>query len=429
MNDWPIRLWVTVLSPPHRTRLRRVERRGKSARSDLDVMHADIVQLRQHVTDINGRLEGLDDVTADLQLEVTTVTTEQRRLREEAARLRHSGTTADARLQQLERNVSRLAARGQSADSQLRLAHSSLREIRERQRHVVSRLQGLDVGLQRLDRRVAPGDPASVHPPHVLRDSPYDADGDLSPPVARDDVRRQPDRKQRAGDRQSVEISGDDEGDARLEAGSGDEDEFFITEGRDVHLGSGEGEVGVHGGVERGGWSVTPTPLTTNVVPTLTQAHVTTPTSPSATSTSPSATSTSAPCPSAREVRQLRQRVSDLESRLDAALPAEDVLSVLLNETERLEAAVSRRDEALGEVQVRVSELGGSVSRLAEQLASLGLAHFMERLQASLLNFTANVLTLDQWQLASQQVRCVWCVCVWGGGGVRACVRACVCAR
>ena len=347
------------------------------------------------------------------------MTTEQRRLREEAARLRHSGTTADARLQQLERNVSRLAARGQSADSQLRLAHSSLREIRERQRHVVSRLQGLDVGLQRLDRRVAPGDPASVHPPHVLRDSPYVADGDLSPRVARDDVRRQPDRKQRAGDRQSVEISGDDEGDARLDAGSGDEDEFFITEGRDVHLGSGEGEVGVHGGVERGGWSVTPTPLTTNVVPTLTQAHVTTPTSPSA---------TSAPCPSAREVSQLRQRVSDLESRLDAALPAEAVLSVLLNETERLEAAVSRRDEALGEVQVRVSELGGSVSRLAEQLASLGLAHFMERLQASLLNFTANVLTLDQWQLASQQVRCVWCVCVWGGGGgcVRPCARACL---
>ena len=378
-------------------------------------MHADIVQLRQHVTDINGRLEGLDDVTADLQLEVTTVTTEQRRLREEAARLRHSGTTADARLQQLERNVSRLAARGQSADSRLRLAHSSLREIRESQRHVVNRLQGLDVGLQRLDRRVAPGDPAPTHPPHVLRDSPYDADGDLSPRVTRDDVRRQPDRKERAGDRQSVEISGDGEGDARLDAGSGDEDEFFITEGRDVHLGSGEGEVGVHGGVERGGWSVTPTPLTTNVVPTLTQAHVTTPTSPS----------TSAPCPSAREVGQLRQRVSDLESRLDAALPAEDVLSVLLNETERLEAAVSRRDEALGEVQVRVSELGGSVSRLAEQLASLGLAHFMERLQASLLNFTANVLTLDQWQLASQQVRCV-CVCVGGGG---ACVRACSCAR
>ena len=369
-------------------------------------MHADIVQLRQHVTDINGRLQGLDDVTADLQLEVTTVTTEQRRLREETARLRHSGTTADARLQQLESNVSRLESRGQSADSQLRLARSSLREIRERQRHVVGR-------LQRLDRRVAPSDPASAHPPHVLHDSPYDADGDLSPtdlspPDARDDVRRQPDRKQRAGDGQSVEISGDGEGDARLDAGSGDEDEFFITEGRDVDVGSGEGEVGVHGGMERGGWSVTPTPLTTNVVPTLTQAHVTTP-------TSPSATSTSAPCPSAQELSQLRQRVRDLESRLDAALPAEDVLSVLLNETERLEAAVSRRDEALGEMRVRVSELGGSVSRLAEQLASLGLADFMERLQASLLNFTANVLTLDQWQLASQQV----------GGGTRMCQWEC----
>lgn len=416
---------ITVSFPTHSTRLRRVERRGKSARHDIDVMHADIVQLRQHVTEINTRIDGLDDLSSDLQLEVTKMTTDQRRLQEEAVKLRRSRERADGRLDDLEQNVTQLASRGDTADSQLRLAESSLREIHGSHRDVVRRLQRLDVSLHRLDRQSVPRDSAPSHRRRILKDSPSDTHSEVQPRDIHDDVNRQRlqrDRNQRAADgaqkaagdqdflgtsEDEVDISGDGDGDASLDVGSGDEGEFFIVDERYIHAGSGEAEVGVHGDADSGGtetdwWSVAPTPLTTNIVPTLTQAYVTAPTAPST------------PCPSADEFNQLRQRLTDLETRLNTSLPAQDVLNEVLNETERLEAAASRRDEALGHVQGQVAELGGSVSRLTGQLASLRLAEFMERLQASLLNFTANVLTLDQWQLASQQVP----VGMGGEGGV-----------
>jgi hypothetical protein len=60
--------------------------------------------------------------------------------------------------------------------------------------------------------------------------------------------------------------------------------------------------------------------------------------------------------------------------------------------------------QKLEDVQSRLADLDDTVSRQADQLTSIRLSDFMDQLHASLVNFTNNVLTLDQWHEASAQV-------------------------
>ncbi|XP_070175817.1 protein scabrous-like [Littorina saxatilis] len=414
-------------------------------------MHADIVQLRQHVTEINVRLDGLDDLTSDLQLEVTKVTTDQQSMRGEMGRVRQSMRGEEQRLVRLEVNMTAVGSTGDLLTEQLRAVESSLGQLRKTQGTVLGKLEKVGERVHRLDTQVnkhhSSPSPSKQRVSRELR-SPQDVHGDVISQAFKDQPRGaysqtqryqpQPNDTQRDGttrtsdgESQFLEYSGDEleisgdgdviidveagKGDVRLtDVGSGDGGEFFMMEEKYVDPGSGEGEIGttrdttrVVNTLDTYGWNstptVTPTPLTTDTVPTLTQAYVTTPTSPTT------------PHPLHAQFTLLQQRVDDLETRLNvsvgaiqdrlnSSLSADDVVQLVANETERLDAAVSKRDESLERVQGNVADLGTTVSRLAGQMASLRLSEFMERLQSSLVNFTHNVLTLEQWQLASEQL-------------------------
>nr|KAG5699834.1 hypothetical protein BaRGS_034608 [Batillaria attramentaria] len=103
-------------------------------------------------------------------------------------------------------------------------------------------------------------------------------------------------------------------------------------------------------------------------------------------------------------VKTVQERIDNIEARLNASVPVEDVLTRMANETSRLDSELSKRDETVAQLQEDYDQLGAVVSRLTDQMASMRLREFMERLQRSLVNFTSNVLTLDQWQAASQQM-------------------------
>ncbi|XP_060065722.1 angiopoietin-2-like [Ylistrum balloti] len=72
--------------------------------------------------------------------------------------------------------------------------------------------------------------------------------------------------------------------------------------------------------------------------------------------------------------------------------------------TEDFILEIQDRDEEISDLQKMVNELKASLSSVQTRLTSIQLGDFMGKLQESLLNFTQNVITLDQWKMASTDI-------------------------
>ncbi|XP_076454962.1 uncharacterized protein LOC143289753 [Babylonia areolata] len=465
---------VTDMNAKHArdwSRLRRVERRGKSSRHDIDVMHADIIQLRQHVIEINSRLDRLDDLTSDLKLEVTKVNLNQENLKEEAEKARQSRHKVKDSVERVRNNVTEIESWTSSAQARLERLQGWTQELQKGQHELLAALSilqastrstspsphpprsqsprrssfgsvepnsadslslkeevGTEEEQQQQQRRLSASSPEQLKELKTFQNRPQ---GDQSPSKGDQDAARHQESTRgqdsvrhrdsirdqgpmttpslHEDDHSDVNTSGD--GEMEQDGGSGDDEEeggeFFILEEEVTeHAEREEGEKRAGGG--RGGGTttttdniqtkaaaVTPLPLTTNTAPTLTHPSLTLPTSPIPL------------CPSLAEFFLLQRRVEDLDRRLKNeknSMPAEDVLNLLKNRTERLEAALTERDGRLERVQSEMGDLGVSLSRLAGQVASFRLGELMDRVQTSWVNFSAGVVTLDQWELVNRQM-------------------------
>ncbi|KAL8575678.1 hypothetical protein ACOMHN_055867 [Nucella lapillus] len=399
MNDKHTRDW---------SRLRRAERRSQSARHDIDVMHADIIQLRQHVIEINSRLNRLDDLTSDLQLEVTKVTHDQGSLREEVGRVKAAQGVAGDALRGLRKNVSLTDAWRIQAQHRVEQLQTWTQEMQKSQHHVLSSLQHLQTRVtpapspprttgrtvQTSSLQHDPGMGSGKHP-----DSRQPLSGALPDMAAPEGVRGEGGRFHNRPQRdQSADVRGGEEGlttvmsveggqndvnmsgDRELEqdtGGSGEGDEFFIVEDPYLkhHHHNNQQQTGEEEEEEEeeeeGETSPTPTtPLTTSTVPTLTHPTLTLPTPPLPSN-----------CPSLTEFVLLRQRVDDLDSLVQTWLPANRTILELNNRTEQLEAMSDKQDEQLQQVHGVHGPSAGVTG-----------------------NFTCKVVTLDQWHTASQQM-------------------------
>ena len=62
------------------------------------------------------------------------------------------------------------------------------------------------------------------------------------------------------------------------------------------------------------------------------------------------------------------------------------------------------RDEKILLLNKRLGNLSDYVSKLENRITSIQLGNLMQNLQESLINFTQNVITLDQWKISSNQI-------------------------
>ncbi|OWF48519.1 protein scabrous-like [Mizuhopecten yessoensis] len=72
--------------------------------------------------------------------------------------------------------------------------------------------------------------------------------------------------------------------------------------------------------------------------------------------------------------------------------------------TEDFILEIQERDEEISDLEKMVDQLKASLSTMETRLTSIQLGDFMGKLQDSLLNFTQNVITLDQWKMASTDI-------------------------
>lgn len=72
--------------------------------------------------------------------------------------------------------------------------------------------------------------------------------------------------------------------------------------------------------------------------------------------------------------------------------------------TEDFILEIQERDEEISDLEKMYDELKVGLTSLESKLTSIQLGDFMGKLQESLLNFTQNVITLDQWKMASTDI-------------------------
>ena len=62
------------------------------------------------------------------------------------------------------------------------------------------------------------------------------------------------------------------------------------------------------------------------------------------------------------------------------------------------------RDQRILYLNEKLSNLSDNMETIENKITSIQLGHFMHNLQESLINFTQNVITLDQWKISSNQI-------------------------
>ncbi|KAK6194817.1 hypothetical protein SNE40_000365 [Patella caerulea] len=81
-----------------------------------------------------------------------------------------------------------------------------------------------------------------------------------------------------------------------------------------------------------------------------------------------------------------------------------EVKNLIQKERESIDIMADDRDEAFAQLQEQYNKMVDKIKVIDEKIQSIQLGDFMKNLQESLINFTQNVITLDQWKTASSQI-------------------------
>ncbi|XP_046365878.2 uncharacterized protein LOC124141800 [Haliotis rufescens] len=333
-----------------RTRLRRMERRTRQYRDTMIKAEAEVVQLRQHIVELRERFGAIEEQSTNIKLDITRLDFQQRETKHEMTLVKDARPFEDDHVFEVRHNMSQLM----SVKEDLFQSYVSLMED----------VQGLrkkektnSDSISKLQNRY--GNVVKILKVHVKDQRRHG---------------RNVNRLELNQTNDSLVWTNED-----LDSGDGSGDMSFEsrmsrpnTGPPDAEEGSGDGD-----GVD-----------VDTLLPTLNTSSV-----------------------NGVNVVDLEDRLQVLEQQVKGKLDNADreelearIKDLLKTHDSYFEQEILKRDTDIENVEQQMVRMGEKIHGVESRVLSIQLGDFMQKLQESLINFTQNVITLDQWKMASDQI-------------------------